>query len=250
MAIRKVPYYLLGMGLLTAVNAQITTPYDYISSHFVANLSVGPIWASGGQTQTLNLTPDIEKTYTANSLNQVLGDIEFFAGAEKTLVQNITGEFGLAVATTSYASLSGNIWDDALPQFNNYIYNYQLRHTHLAAKTRILIDKQYPVIPWISGSIGIGFNRASYFNNIPIIDEAVTTSNFSGHTEASFTYTIGLGIQRVLNKHWQVGMGYEFADWGQSYLGAAPEQTVGNGLALSHFYTNGLLFNLTYHAQG
>ena len=73
-------------------------------------------------------------------------------------------------------------------------------------------------------------------------------SNFSSHTNTTFTYNLGVGIQRVLNQNWQIGIGYEFADWGKSQLGIASGQTLNSGLKLNHFYTSGLLFNLTYVA--
>ena len=73
-------------------------------------------------------------------------------------------------------------------------------------------------------------------------------NNFAAYTQTSFTYTLGAGIQKILTNHWQVGLGYEFADWGQSRLNRASEQTIGQGLSLSHLYTNGLVFNLTYTA--
>jgi opacity protein-like surface antigen len=109
-------------------------------------------------------------------------------------------------------------------------------------------DLEYSVLPWISGSIGVGFNRSNDFYNHPIISEAVPQSNFTDHTQTSFTYTVGAGIQKILNPNWQAGVGYEFADWGQSHLNRAAGQTQGHGLSLSHLYTNGLMFNITYTA--
>lgn len=71
-------------------------------------------------------------------------------------------------------------------------------------------------------------------------------SNFASNTTTAFTYTLGAGVQRHLNPHWQVGIGYEFSDWGSSQLNRASGQTLNSGLLLSHLYTNELLFNLTY----
>ena len=99
---------------------------------------------------------------------------------------------------------------------------------------------------WISGSLGVGFNSAHGFQNTPLIYEAIVNPNFASHTQIAFTYTVGAGLQKALKQHWQVGVGYEFADWGQSRLGRAAEQTLNNGLELNHLYTNGILFNLTY----
>ncbi|MGL6035737.1 MAG: porin family protein, partial [Legionella sp.] len=59
-------------------------------------------------------------------------------------------------------------------------------------------------------------------------------------------YTVGAGLQKSLNDNWQVGVGYEFADWGKSQLASAPEQTLNSGLGLNHLYTNGVLLNVTY----
>lgn len=72
--------------------------------------------------------------------------------------------------------------------------------------------------------------------------------NFASNTTAAFTYTLGVGVERNINLHCQVGIGYEFADWGMSQLSRASGQTLNTGLSLSHLYTNGLLFNLTYSA--
>ena len=55
-------------------------------------------------------------------------------------------------------------------------------------------------------------------------------------------------MQKALSKHVLVMVGGEFADWGKTTLGLAPEQTMGSGLQLNHFYTSGLLFGLGYIA--
>lgn len=221
----------------------VTTPFE---KPWVATLSAGPVWENGGQTQTFYLTPSILKSYIANQFTQTLFDGELFLGLQKTFSQSIKGQFGLAVAATSNAGLSGVIWDDADQDFDNFTYTYNIQHTHVALKAKLLADKGYWLIPWVSGSIGVGFNNASSYHSTPIIFEAIPTPNFSSNIQTSFTYTVGLGVQKWINSNWQVGLGYEFADWGQSALGKSQEQTINTGLTLNHLYTNGLLFNLTY----
>lgn len=103
-------------------------------------------------------------------------------------------------------------------------------------------------MPWVSASLGVGFNNAYSFNNSSNLFQALPNPNFAPHTETAFTYTIGTGLQKILSQHWQVGVGYEFADWGQSQLNRASGQTLNSGLSLNHLYTNGLMFNLTYLA--
>lgn len=215
---------------------------------WVGTISVGPTWQSNGNTQTFYLAPNIEKTYTANSSTNLMADGEVFLGLQKDLPHQLQGQLGLAVAVAGNAKLSGNIWDDADPQFNNYAYQYNVNHVHLALKGKLLVDRGSWLTPWVSGSLGVGFNHAYSFSNTPTIFEALPNNNFSSKTETAFTYTLGAGVQRILNQHWQVGIGYEFADWGQSGLGRASGQTLNSGISLNHLYTNGFLFNLTYCA--
>lgn len=213
---------------------------------WVGAFSGGPAWEHGGNTQTFYLAPEIEKSYVANQSTSAVFDGEIFLGRQKALSQTTQGQLGLALGFTSNAGLTGAIWDDADPEHNNYTYRYKIQHTHVALKGKLLADAGSWLIPWISGSVGVGFNDAHGFHNTPTIFEAVITPDFVSHTQTAFTYTIGAGVQKALNEHWQVGVGYEFGDWGKSRLGRAAEQTLNNGLALDHLYTNGVMFNLTY----
>lgn len=244
---KKVLPALLTSFLTGTVFAGIMGPVSQ-SSHWswVSTLSAGAVWEQAGKTQSFYLTPEIEKTYAAHQSTNTLANGEFFVGMQKILSQSIQAQLGLAVAATSDASLSGLIWDDEIPRFANHSYRYKIQHSHVAVKSKVLVDKGYWLTPWISGSLGIGFNSAHAFQNTPLIYEAIVNPNFASHTQIAFTYTVGAGLQKVLNQHWQVGVGYEFADWGQSRLGRAAEQTLNNGLGLNHLYTNGILFNLTY----
>ena len=221
---------------------------EMLKSSGVATLSLGPVWENNGNTQTFYLAPNIEKIYAANHASHALVDGEIFLGIQKPIREKLEGQIGLAVATTGNASLSGNIWDDAQFQFNNYTYDYQVRHTHVAIKGKLLADRGYVVTPWVSGSLGVGFNQAHDFSNAPLISQAVVMPDFASNTTTAFTYTLGVGVERYLNPHWKAGIGYEFADWGKSQLSRASGQTLNNGLSLSHLYTNGFLFNLTYSA--
>ena len=235
----------LGASALAGTMGSVTVQPAWT---WVGSFSAGPIWESAGHTQAFYLTPDIEKTYVANQSSSALFDGEVFLGAQKALTQTLKGQFGLAVGFTSNANLTGVIWDDADPLFDNFTYNYKIQHTHVAVKGKLLADTGFWLIPWVSGSLGVGFNNAHGFHSTSLIFEAVETPDFASYTQTSFTYTLGTGVQKALNQHWQVGVGYEFSDWGISQLGRAAEQTQNSGLTLKHLYTNGVLFNLTYIA--
>ncbi len=215
---------------------------------WVGSISAGPVWAKAGESQTFFLSPEIEKTYAARKSTNALASGELFIGIQKMLSSNWQGQLGLAAATTGKAKLQGIIWDDADPQFDNYSYQYKVRSSRVAVKGKLLFDQDYWLVPWLSASLGAGFNSAHDFTNTPLIFEAIPNANFTNHTQTVLSYTLGAGVQKVLNAHWQVGAGYEFADWGKSELGRAAGQSLNSGLRNDHIYTNGVLFNLTYLA--
>jgi len=215
---------------------------------WVATLSIGPVWESSGQEQTFYLTPSIERTYTADNILNTVVYGEFFLGKHKNLSQKVAGHLGFTVATTGNATVSGNIWDDADAVFNNFTYSYQVRHTHVAVKGKLISDRQAKTQPWVAGSLGVGFNQAHGFSNTPTISEAIVIPNFADNTTTALTYTLSVGADRNINKSYRAGVAYQFADWGKSELGPAQGQTMNSGLKLSHIYTNGFLINLSYHS--
>jgi opacity protein-like surface antigen len=234
------------------INNAIADTIDLVRSQSdyspVVSISLGPTWNQNTETQTLQISSGVEKTYTAEDPTHVLFDGEVFLGLQKSIFQQLQGQLGFALVATGSAKLSGDIWDDANAEFDNYTYRYKISHTHLALKAKLLADRGYWLIPWLSASIGVGFNKATDFNNTPIIFEALPDANFTPNTCTTFTYNVGVGVQTQINKHWQIGAGYEFADWGRSELGRANGQTMHSGLSLNHVYTNGVLFNLTFLA--
>ena len=220
---------------------------------YVATLSVGPVWENGGSsTETFYLQPGIQKTFNPNTQTNALANGEFFLGLQRSLTPRFDGQLGIAVAVTSPAKLSGNVWEDADPDFSNFMYDYNVNHTYVALKGKLLTDINTTkawlgrVKPWISGSIGAGFNNATGFTLTQLIPDISPFPAFQNHSTTSLTYTLGAGVQRVINDHIQVGIGYEFADWGKNQLAIAPGQTLGSGLWSNHLYTNGLMFNLSY----
>ncbi|WP_367606092.1 outer membrane protein, partial [Legionella sp. W05-934-2] len=232
----------LSSGSLFAGMMQDTAPPSP-AWQWVGQLSVGTAWSKAGETETFYLNPTIEKSYRASKKLKGMPSGELFLGVQKALSSQIFGQLGLVVATTGNARVDGIIWDDADPQFNNYTYRYKVRNTRIGVKGRALLDKGQKLVPYVSGSVNIGFNRAHDFTNNPLIFQAIPNQNFESHIKTAFSYTLGAGIQTPLNNHWHTGIGYEFLDFGKSNLNRAPGQTMGSGLSLNHLYTHGILVN-------
>lgn len=236
---------LVANAMMTTVFAGTMGPTVVDDWRWMASVSAGSAWANGGETQTFYLTPEIEKTYQARKSSNAFASGELFIGMQKTY-PGLLAQLGLAAGMTGNAKLQGLIWDDADPQFINLRYNYKVRSSRIAVKGKFLFDRGYWLMPWLSGSVGAGFNRAHDFTNTPLIFEALPNSNFNNSTKTAFTYTLGAGLQKIINTNWQIGIGYEFSDWGKSNLDRAFGQTLNTGLSLNHLYTNGVLVNLTY----
>lgn len=214
----------------------------------VVTLSIGPAWSAVDETQTFYLQEDTQKSYIALRKNKTLFDGEFFFGWQHMINSKFTGQFGLAVAGAGNVRFNGDIWEDADPDFNNYYYSYKVNHAHIAAKSKLLGQSNYFAIPYISGSLGVGFNRARDFSITSKIWEEIPAPPFTDNSTTTLVYTLGIGLQKEINGHLQAGIGYEFSDWGKSNLGAAPGQTLNTGLRLNHLYTNELQFSLSYVA--
>lgn len=229
-----------------------TMGVDVCEWNYVTALSLGAAWPMNTEQNTFFLTPAIQNTYTAGVSKNAVFDGELFLGFQKPLTDMFAlnnamwGQLGLAVAATTPATFDGQIWQDADPIFDNYVYRYKIQHTHLAAKGKLQFDVGYLVQPWVNASLGVAWNNAYNFITTPVIFPAVAVPNFTRRTTTAFTWTAGAGLQYACNPNWQVGIGYEFADWGRSQFGRAAEQTLNNGLALNNIYTNAVLANLTY----
>ncbi|MBV9576706.1 MAG: porin family protein [Gammaproteobacteria bacterium] len=246
---RKILIALIALHFyLPAAHAVENSQNTLLNYYFVSSLSIGSGWQRAGQTQTVDLTPDVTKTYTANKPTNTLPTGELFLGIGTLFSTQAEGQIGLAFLAAQRANLSGNIWDDGDPNFNNYTYQYKVAHTAINLKAKLLGHWNLPIIPWISTSLGVAFNKAYAFSNTPTTFETIQSPDFSSHTTKAFTYAIGIGVERQLTSSWQIGAGYEFSDWGKSALGPVPGGGSNRGLSLSHLYTNSILFNLTYIA--
>lgn len=214
----------------------------------VIGLSLGGGWDNGGKTQTFYLQPNVQKTYTSNGKYYTLGTAELFLGYQHCLHQKIHGQLGLALLGTTNAKVGGDILEDADPDFNNYLYQYKINHAHIALKGKLIADLYPTVQPYLSGSLGVGFNHSHGFTITPKIFEEVAAPPFADHTTTAFVYNIGLGVQKNLDNHWQMGVGYEFSDWGKSRLSPSPAQLISSSIQLNHLYTNTIQVSMTYVA--
>lgn len=220
-------------------------------SQLMYGLSVGPTWGFGNQSHTIYLEQDVAKRYTADHASPVFASVELFVGRQKLLTlphtnKPVLNQIGLVLAGSGDVTLSGDVWEDADPDFNNFNYHYKVEHLHIAIQDRLIFHTNCFLEPYVMASVGIGFNRAYDFTIKPKISEEVPAPPFNSRTTTSFVYTLGLGVQHSFNTHIQTALGYEFASWGKTQLGHMPGQTLGHGITQNQLYANQIQFSLFY----
>jgi|GEM_PF-591897 len=221
-------------------------------SKFIS-FNIGPAFTEPGFTQTLLLWPETQNTYLSTGDTDTVGFIEVFFGGTRHFNKGYDAALGLSLLGSTNMNPEGDVLIASSPQFNNFFYSYKINHSHIALKGKLSSETFFhvpSVQPYVSGSVGVGFNYAYQFGMTPKLFEAVTPPLFQPNTETSFIYTVGIGLQKPLNNHWLIGAGYTFSDWGQSKLAAAPEQTLtGHGLTLNRLYVNAIELGFTYRPK-
>lgn len=210
----------------------------------IITLSGGPAWTTPGQALYLYPQfpfPQVNYYFPTNGSSTITTG-EVFFGLRHFVVPNLIGELGLGIAGATDADISGVVNVEGIPQVG--VYKYKVDHGRIELKGK-LISSRYVLQPYISGSFGIGINNSHDFRAESFIPFLFYPAWYGNQANIAFSYTLGLGLQYVLNSHWQVGLGYEFADWGTSQLGP-DNSTLVNGPNLTHLYTNELLFSLSY----
>lgn len=213
---------------------------------WVASFSLGPGWYQTGSTQNLLLQPGFTNTYVANQDNRTLITGELFLGTLQQLSSRLWGQIGIAGALASPARVSGIIWETGDPHLDNFTYAYHIDHAQVSLKGKLLTLINQSWYPYLSASLGAAFNTSTHYTSTPLLFEIIPIPPFTKKTMTSFAYTVGVGLQKTMAPHWQLGFGYEFADWGQNQLGPIAGLATNSTPGLNHLYVNQLMFNITF----
>ena len=210
----------------------------------IITVSGGPSWSAPGKDQYLHpFPPPMNEHFIADTSTVILGTGEIYFGLQRLVSPTVIGQFGINVAGASDVDLSGVIDVNGVPAVN--AYTYKVSHARVELKGKLIAAACRYVQPYLSGSAGVGFNHSHDY--IPTTINAVLypPSWFDTNSNVSFTYTLGAGAQKMITRNWQVGVGYEFADWGKNFLGG-DDNLLNTGPGSPHLYTQTLLFSVGY----
>lgn len=241
----KLKLLVIASGLITIDCYAETLRDTFSAQNTVLSVNASTAWTRNDYTQQFLLKPEVERKYDADDNNTNVAMGELFIGRQMQF-NSWLGQLGLAVAQSSAIRLSGDIWEDADQDFNNFSYTYKVKHRYIGVKSKWLKLTTSGFLPYVSGSIGAGFNSASNFIITPKTTEDVASPPFAENRQTTLSYTLGIGVQKAINTHWQTNIGYEFANWGKHQLGRAPEQTINEGLSVDRLYTHALQLGVSY----
>lgn len=202
----------------------------------IMTISAGPAWENNGDPKTFTVPPAIEQHYTVDDGTNTLlqGEIFFASGFDVAPTWHMN--LGLALGAVEVAEISGHVLQDGVDVGT---YQYNVSHLRGVVKDQILFNFGSPFQPWASVSLGASFNHAYHYTS----DIEPT---FRSEIMPTFTYGLGIGFQYVFSDNFQIGIGYEFTDWGMNELDEPVGYTGNDYLSSKHFYTNALMFNFAY----
>lgn len=241
--------FLLGCAVLNAANAFASEVFFNGEIPLVWQpiviVSGGPGWVTPGQDQYIYpVNPPPTITYfTNNSPTGVLATGEIFFGLQRPINPSLGGQLGIGLAGATDAQATGVAAVNNIP--NVWAYQYKVNHGRVELKGKLIGNSFNPVQPYVSGSFGVAFNNAHDYtpvSNLPVLFPAPW---FASNTAVAFAWTLGIGIQGMISPHWQLGMGYQFADFGKSYL-QGDSINYNQGLTLTHLYVSELQFSVGY----
>lgn len=212
--------------------------------HPLITVTAGGDFIQTGESQVIS-SPPFATRYTGDSSWDATATGGVLLGVEKQLNPLWAYQLGAAAYLNSSAQVTGHIWQFTLPEFDNFVYHYHIQPVRVMAAGKLLGAYQR-FHPYVSAEVGVAFNRASSYQETPLLIEEIPLPPFSAQRTTSFAWGVGAGVDIDVYAKTRLGIGYQFADLGKSALGANPERMTSESLALSHLYSNQIRLQLTY----
>ncbi len=227
---------------------------DALATHqidrFIIAGRFGWSWAEVGESQYVELlntnpAPDYFDTHEKTSSRPLFGA---FAGAEFPFYRdNMRWQTGLAyyVQTHSFQT-EGIDYTFSLPDFGNSEYSYSIRNQRMMFENKFLYGFTQHIFGYLLGGIGASFNKA-YDYHTNSLDSTVTTSGeFATNTTASFSYSIGTGVEMDLVKNVRCALGYQFSELGKVSLGDYTTGSTNETISKDNTPAQEIIFQLGY----
>jgi len=223
-----------------------TTALPYLQPVFT--LSAGASISQPGQSQSFAPLDLCSYHYTPNGSNTTNMLWGGFIGSNVKRSPSWELVTGLGYYQPNSISTKGLLIQGADPMSETtYRYRYQTQSQQLLAEGKLYWLVKERLHPFFMLGIGAAFNKTSdYQTSVPPFLEF--TPAFFNHTQTSFTYAFGPGIDISVSKFFRAGVAYRFTDLGSANTGTAQidEIPISSTLKQSHLYANQILVQFTF----
>ncbi len=205
----------------TAVSGETGSLFTKSFSPVVALLGGGGV-LNANSSQIFTGTDDILFIYNANNTNNTIGSVGGFLGAEYVFPNaNFFTQIGIEYLYFEKSKFTGhNTAGDEPATYTHYNYSFNLNTEQWLASLRLLTTIHSRFHPFVLAGIGVANNHADKFHLSTQESGSINlTPTFSNHTHTNFSYTLGIGVDADIDKHFRIGFGYRFADFGSAALG-------------------------------
>jgi hypothetical protein len=238
------------MGLVMQIAFLADPAYGMAPYRPLVTLTMGPDFVQTGYAQTRALLPPFQNHYTATHSQQTVTDIGIFLGVERMITAWLTTDLGISGYIDNTLSPQGEVWQFAVPAYDTLGYQYHIYNKRVVFTNKLftMMPPYQALHPYFSWEAGIAFNNAKDYGEYPLVALATPTAPFANHSQHSFTWAVGMGIDYDMTAHLRAGAGYQFADLGSASLGETTASTTTQTLSIPHLYTNQLHFQVTFLA--
>ncbi len=217
----------------------------------VLALSGGLAVANVGRSQMLTMDNDYTTyQYSAKHSSSQRFILGVYTGTEivlnaKFLLQMGIGFYDPGAFSSEHNTLIQGVDPESSDLFS---WHYKVKNQSFLAEAKLLATLRNQIHPYLTLGVGTAFNQAyDYRVNVPPF--LTFTPEFTNHTQTSFTYAVGIGMDADVAKNCRVGVGYRFANLGQANLGKGflDDKIFSGTLRQSNFYMHALLAQVTWH---
>jgi opacity protein-like surface antigen len=215
----------------------------------VAAVRAGWDYAAVGKSQTVQLlrtdpAPDLFETSQENSSRAVFGAL---LGIEFPLKYSypMRWQTGVGFYQTNSFETDGIEYFFSLPEFGNIAYSYNIKNQRVLLENKFLFQMHRYLLGYVLGGVGVSFNTAFNYDEKSLDPITPATGVFQDNTNASLTYSVGLGLEGVVSKNFRIGLGYQYSDLGEIALGQYNNGNTGETLTTMPTSTQEIILQFT-----
>ncbi len=151
------------------------------------------------------------------------------------------------------ARVNGQVEQYSLPEFTNYNYQFKIKTQTLLAEFKADIYQWQRWMPFLLAGAGVSFNNAGNYTEQPLSGVTPRVSpGFSNHTTSWFSYTVGAGLDYIIQKNIWMSLIYQYNNLGQVQTGTGVDATTltdtnyDTDRLKTHIKSNTVMLSVTY----